>query len=207
MIRFLSTSFPLLFLILALYLPSIYPPERFLDQLRLEQQQNAALLDERHATRILERTLDFHEAQTAVPPASQMADAQALHHADNSVADAMSRVSDRFFGNAYFRSIRALFILVTYRCSTLIEWFPALLVFAMAVVFDGYLIRIVKSREFLQHDPQVYAAYACATIVTFGTTAIMFVLPITLHPAFIPLVPIAASIFISRAVANFHRRG
>ena len=206
MIRFVSTVSLLVVLVLVLFLPSAYPPSRFLDQLRIEHQRNASFMGEGHASSILERMLDFHEKETAIAPASQMADAQPSHPVANPVADAMSQANGRFFNNPYFRSINALFILATYRCSVLIEWLPVLAAFMIAAVFDGCLVRILKSKEFLQHNPQVYAAYACATILTFCATAITFVLPVTLHPISIPIVPIAASIFVSRAVANFHRR-
>ncbi len=41
---------------------------------------------------------------------------------------------------------------------------------------------------------------ACATFLAL-------VLPVTLHPLVFSAVPIAISVFASRALANFHRRG
>jgi len=76
-----------------------------------------------------------------------------------------------------------------------------------AVLFDGFLVRIVKSKEFLLHNPEMFAVHICAAIMTACATVIAFVLPITLHPLALPAVPVVVSVFLSRAVANFHRRG
>lgn len=76
----------------------------------------------------------------------------------------------------------------------------------LAVLFDGFLMRIIKSKELGQHTPEVYGLNACAAIMTACATVLAFVLPITLHPLALPVVPLSISVFMSRAVANFHRR-
>lgn len=78
----------------------------------------------------------------------------------------MSEVNTRLFNNPYFRSIDTLLALATYRFSAFVEWLPVLLVFMVAALFDGFLLRIIKSKEFLQHNPEMYALQACAAIVT-----------------------------------------
>lgn len=207
MIRFVATASLLTLLVLVLYLPSAYPPEHFIDQLRIEHGLNAAFWGADHATRILARMLDFQSTTKQVTPLPSMTDAPAANDVDTAVANEMSQVNRRLFNNPYFRSINTLLALATYRFCALIEWLPVLLVFMFAVLFDGLLLRIVKSKEFLQHDPEVYALHACAAIVATCATVIAFVLPITLHPLALPIVPVAISVFMSRAVANFHRRG
>lgn len=207
MIRFVSTASLLALLVLVLYLPSAYPPEHFIQQLRIEHGLNTDFWGENHATRILARMLDFQSTTKQVSPVPSMTDAPASNAVDTAVASEMSQVNRRLFNNPYFRSIDTLLALATYRFSALIEWLPVLLVFMLAVLFDGFLVRIVKSKEFLQHNPEVYALHACAAIMTACATVLAFVLPITLHPLALPIVPVAISVFLSRAVANFHRRG
>ncbi len=207
MIRFVSTVSLLVLLILVLYLPSVYPPDRFFDQVRIEHDLNVAFWEERHATRILTRMLDFHDIKKQVDPTSPLVGAQRPTAGSNPVATQMAQVTSRFFNNPYFRSIDSLLVLASYRVSALIEWLPVLLVFVAVVLLDGFLLRIIKSKEFLQHNPQVFSLYACATIATSCAAAIAFVLPITLNPVAIPVLPVVLSVFMSRAAANFHRRG
>ena len=97
--------------------------------------------------------------------------------------------------------------LAAFRLSTLLEWLPWLAAFASAVLADGWIVRVIKSKEFRQHDPELFALYACLAIVVACATVVGFVVPVTLHPLVMPVVPIAISVLLSRAVASFHRRG
>jgi hypothetical protein len=207
MIRFVSTASLLALLVLVLYLPSACPPQRFFDQLRIESILNKEFLGRDHATRILARMLDFQNATNKVSPVPSMNQAPSPSGVDAAVAGEMVQVNHRLFNNPYFRSIDALLVLATYRLSALIEWLPVLLVLVLAILFDGILVRLVRSKEFIQHKPEMFALSACAAIMTACATFLAFVLPITFHPLAIPFVPIAFSIFVSRAVANFHRSG
>jgi len=206
MIRFVSTASLLALLVLVLYLPSACPPQRFIDQVRIEANLNSAIWGRNHAMRIMTRMLDFQSSTKSVSPVPSMRDAPAAPGINNTVANEMGQVNHRLFNNPYFRSIDALLVLATYRLSALIEWLPALLVFVLAVLFDGFLVRILKSKEFGRHNPEMFALNACAAIMTTCGTILAFVLPITVHPLALPIVPVAISIFMSRAVANFHRR-
>ena len=207
MIRFVSTASLLALLVLVLYLPSACPPHRFIDQLRIEANLNYVFWGRDHAMRIMARMLDFQSTTKNASPVPSIRDAPAATGVDNAVANEMGQVNHRLFNNPYFRSIDALLVLAAYRLSALIEWLPVLLVFVLAVLFDGFLVRILKSKEFGQHNPEMFALSACAAIMTACGTILAFVLPITVHPLALPIVPVAISIFMSRAVANFHRRG
>ncbi len=207
MIRFVSTVSLLVLLVLVLYLPSVYPPNQFFDQVRIEHALNAQFWGERNAADILARMLDFQEAKTQVLPASPTVNPRGANTGGNPVAFQMTQVTNRFFNNPYFRSISSLFVLASYRFSALIEWLPILLVFMAVVLLDGVLVRMIKSKEFLQHNPQIFALFACASIATACATIIAFVLPITLNPLTISILPIVLSVFMRQAVANFHRRG
>ncbi len=204
MIRAVATASLLALLILVPYLPSVYPPQRFMQQIRIEAGLNSSVWGEKRALRILARMLDVQTTTTQASPVPEMSDAAA--GVATAVASEMQQVNQRLFNNPYFRSIDALLALAAYRLSSLIEWLPILMVFMLAVLFDGLLLRIVKSKEFALHSPELYALHACAAIMTACATVVVLVLPITLHPLMLPIVPVAISIFASRAAAHFHRR-
>ncbi|HEY0846601.1 MAG TPA: DUF4400 domain-containing protein [Noviherbaspirillum sp.] len=207
MIRFVSAASLVALLFLVLYLPSAYPPERFIDQLRAEHALTIEFWEHEHAMRILSRMLDWQTTAKQASPAPFATGAPAPGPIDVAVAKQMAEVNQRLFHNPYFRSIDTLLALATYRFSVLIEWLPVLLVLMLAALFDGYLVRIVKSQEFVQHNPEVFALHAGATIMTACAAVLALVLPITLHPLMLSGVPVAISVFASRALANFHRRG
>ena len=206
MIRFVSTASLVALLVLVLYLPSAYPPERFIDQLRAEHALMVEFWGREHAMRTLSRMLDWQAAAIQASPVPSPADASAANPVDLAVAKQMAEVNLRLFNNPYFRSIDTLLALATYRLSVLIEWLPPLLVFMLAALFDGFLVRIVKSKEFRQHNPEMFALHACAAIMTASATVLTFVLPVTLHPLMFSAAPIAICVFASRALADFHRR-
>jgi|GEM_PF-2581497 len=79
--------------------------------------------------------------------------------------------------------------------------------FTAAVIIDGNFVRLIKAKEFLQHDPEMFALYACGAIVTACATVLGFVVPITLHPLVMPCVPLVISLLLGRAMGSFHRRG
>ena len=88
----------------------------------------------------------------------------------------------------------------------MLEWLPWLTAFVLAVLADGGIVRLIKSKEFRQHDPELFALYACLAIVVACATVVGFVVPLTLHPLVMPGIPIAISVLLSRAVGSFHRR-
>jgi len=205
-IRVVAVVALLCLLVLVLYLPSAHPPERFLAQLRIEHQATTEFWGEAPALRILARALGLQDSArqaTPVPSAAAALPASALGGA---VAQEMASVNQRLFDNAYFRSIDALVLLAALRLSTLLQWLPWLAAFALAVLVDGGIVRLIKSKEFKQHDPELFALYACLAIVLACATVVGFVVPVTLHPLVMPGVPIAISVLLSRAVASFHRR-
>jgi hypothetical protein len=101
-------------------------------------------------------------------PVPSPADAPPANAVDGAVAREMATVNQRLFNNAYFRSIDALLLLASFRFATLLEWLPWLLAFTVAVLLDGYIVRQIKSKEFRQHDPELFALYTCGAIVMRG---------------------------------------
>lgn len=206
MIRFVSTTSLVALLILVLYLPSAYPPERFIDQLRTEHALSIDFWGRGHAMRILSRMLDWQATAQQATPVPSPANSPASNPVDLAVARQMAEANHRLFNNPYFRSIDTLLALATYRLSALIEWLLPLLAFMLAALFDGFLVRIIKSKEFRQHNPEVFALHVCAAIMVACATVLALVLPVTLHPLVFSAVPIAISVFAGRALADFHRR-
>jgi hypothetical protein len=205
MIRIVSIASLLAMLVLVTYLPSVYPAERFVAQLMKENDANAVLWGKRHAMAILERMLDLQESATQTNPASQPS--QPSPGLDGAVATQIESVNHRLFHNAYFRSIDALLALASYRICAVVEWLQMLMVFIAAVLIDGFLLRIIKAKEFLQHNPEKYALYLCGAIMASCGMIILLVVPMTLPPLLFPLVLAVTGLFLSRALANFHRRG
>lgn len=207
MIRVVAVLSLVSLLVLVLYLPSAHPPEHFLSQLRAEHQAMAQFWGHDPAMHILSRALSVQETARQASPMPSSSDAPALGTVDGAVALEMATVNQRLFNNTYIRSIDALFLLASFRLATLLEWLPWLLAFTVAVVADGGFARLIKSKEFRQHDPELFALYACAAIVAVCATVLGLVAPVTLHPIVMPCVPLLVSQLVGRAVGNFHRRG
>jgi hypothetical protein len=208
MIRVVSTISLVLLLILVLYLPSAHSPERFITQLSVEHERTSGFWGEEHALRILSRMLELHtDANRASPIPDTLAGAEARNQVDSAAASQMSQMSTRLFNNQYFKSIGALFALATYRFSAFVEWLPYLSVFVFAALLDGFIRRIVKSKEFLQHKPELFALHASLVILIVCGTVVAFVLPVAVHPLLLALVLPSIGMFGSLAVANYHHRG
>ena len=207
MIRFVATASLLALLILVLYLPSAHPPERFMNQLRAEHALNADFWGREPAMRILSRMLELQAVANEVAPIPTQAKAAVPNAIDVAVGKQMAEVNARLFDNAYFRSVEALLALASYRLSALFEPLPFLLIFMAAAVFDGFVLRTVKSKEFRRHEPEMFAVHACGAIVTVCATVVALVLPVTIAPPVLCMLPVAVSLFAGGAAANFHRRG
>lgn len=207
-IRIASTVSLVVVLIAVLYLPAAYPPPHFLSQLRIEHAVNTEVWGHQHALQILSRMLDLHEEsqQASLMPRAFTA-AQASEQIDTVVATHMAQVSTRLTANQYFKSLDALFALATYRFSVFAQWLPCLLVFVLVAVFDGAMRRLIKSKEFLQHNPEKYALSASMAMVIACSTIVAFVIPVTLHPLILVMVPAGIGIFAGLALAHFHVRG
>ncbi|MBN9206111.1 DUF4400 domain-containing protein [Methylibium petroleiphilum] len=206
MIRVVAVVSLLCLLVLVLYLPSAHPADRFLAQLRAEHDDMTAFWGGAPALRILSRTLSLQDSARQATPVPAANDAPPASAVDGAVAQEMASVNRRLFDNAYFRSIDALVLLAAFRLSTLLEWLPWLAAFCAAALVDGLGVRLVKSKEFRHHDPELFAVFACLGIVTACAAVVAFVVPVSLHPLAIPTVPLLISLLVGKALANFHRR-
>ena len=118
----------------------------------------------------------------------------------------MASVNQRLFNNAYFRSVDALLMLASYRLSVLLQWLPWLLPLVLVAGTDGALVRVIRSKEFLQHDPELFAVWCSLLIITLCAMVIAFVLPVSMHPMALAGFPVAVAVLLGLAIAHFHRR-
>ncbi len=207
MIRIVTIAALLCLLVLVLYLPSAHPPERFLAQIRSEHQAIEEIWGETPALRILDRALGLQGAAREATPVPPTAVASAASGVDGAVAREMASVNQRLFGNSYFRAIDALVLLAAFRLSAMLEWLPWMAAFLVAAVADGAISRVIKSKEFLHHDPERFALYASVSILLACAAVVALVLPVEVHPLVSPGVVATLAVLWGRSVAHFHRRG
>jgi hypothetical protein len=192
-------------LCIVLYIPSAVPPDRFLQVLRDEHAVNERVWGHAAAARIMSRMLDMQQvAKPLSDPPSNAAVAGAQPAIDAAVANQMSQVSTRLFGNPYFRSIDSLFVLVFYRLSALVECLPLVAVFFFVVAADGLAIRLVRAKEFIAHSAEMFGVSVVVSIALLSTLVVAFFLPLQLHPMLVTLTLLGMFFMLSRAIANYH---
>jgi drug/metabolite transporter (DMT)-like permease len=73
-------------------------------------------------------------------------------------------------------------------------------------VSNGAWTRVIRSRLFQQHNPEMFALYASMVIVLLCSAMVACVVPTTLHPARIPACPFVIALLICIAIGHYHRR-
>ncbi|MDY7574432.1 DUF4400 domain-containing protein [Actimicrobium sp. CCI2.3] len=208
--RYLVLGAALILTVIVLYLPAAHPPERFVAQLRQEHAINVAYWGVDPAHQILDRMLDWKaalgDASIAKTELKVQAVTDALSPVDRAVAGEMAKAANKLWHNAYFRSVETLMTLALYRVSVLMQWWPVGVLLAFALLFDGFVVRIVRSREFVQLNPEMFGLCLLVLIMTLSATLIAVVLPVTLHPLTLFVAVVVASLASRGIVANYHRR-
>lgn len=95
MIRVVTITSLVLILILALYLPSAYLPERFVHQLRMEHGLNIEFWGHDAALRIMSRTLALQATVKEASPVPSLTNTPAVSAIDQAMAKQMSHVNER----------------------------------------------------------------------------------------------------------------
>ncbi|KQP23363.1 DUF4400 domain-containing protein [Pseudorhodoferax sp. Leaf267] len=206
MIRGVSIVSLLAVLSLVLYVPAIHGPADILQVLRQEHGRTAALWGEERAGRQLDQALRLQTGAADASPLPRAVAAPPQTGVDRAVATEMGVVTQRLFANRYMRSVDAILLLASYRLAGLWAWLPWLLPVALAATADGALRRQIKAREFLHHDPELFALWCCLLILLGCATVVALVLPVALHPLALALAPLAMALLTGLAVASFHRR-
>jgi hypothetical protein len=205
MIRTMAVVSLIALLVLVLYVPSAHPPERFIAQLRTEYTNAVAFWGQEAGTRMLSRAIGMQESARQASPVPSSNDAAQVSGVNAAVGREMASVNQRLFNNPYFRSIDALLLLASFRLAMLLQWLPWLMAFPVVAMIDASFVRLVKSKEFLHHNPELFAFYACVAILTTCATVLAFVLPITLPPLLVPCVPLVIGTLLGVATKDFHR--
>jgi hypothetical protein len=193
-------------MVYALYLPTAHPPERFLRQIRVEHDLNTTFWGEDDARAIMERSLSLYARQEDLAPAAFAATPGVpITDVNAAVANQMSEAVQRLFHNGYTQGVDAILLLATYRFAGLMHWLPWVAGFIAIVCFDGYLVRIVRGKEFLEHSPMHFALCAIAATLTLALTLLLLVIPASVHPLALACMPLALGTFVARTISHFHR--
>ena len=193
-------------LLYALYLPSAYPPERFLEQIRAEHDVNVGFWGEQRAHQLLERALALYARQDALVPAAFTSPAGAAATDTNAVvARQMSEVLERLFHNRYTQAFDALLLLAAYRVLGFQQWWQWIGAFVLIACFDGYLVRLIRSKEFGEHSPMHFALCGIGATLGLAVALLLLVLPVPLYPMLFGGVSLALGTLIAMAISHFHR--
>ena len=203
MIRYVFIAAMLAILCIVLYIPSAVPPERFLDVLRQEHAVMQRTWGPEVADRVLARMLDMQRASAVSAPPTPVETKQPTA-VDAAMTAQIGQMSTRLFGNPYFRSIDSLFALVTYRLSATLELLPLLGIFLVIVAVDGFVVRMVRSKEFIPHSAEMFGGSVVGGIALGSAVVVAWFLPYQLHPMLVVLALLAMLFVLSRAVANYH---
>lgn len=193
-------------LLCALYLPSAYPPERFVEQIRIEHDLNVDFWGEERAHQLLQRSLALYARQgELVPAAFASTPGVAAGDPNAALANKMSEVLQRLFHNRYMQAFDALLLLAAYRLSALLQWWQWLAAFVLVACFDGYLVRLIRSKEFREHSPVRFALCAIGATLAIAVALLLFVLPASVYPLLLGIVSLAGGTLIATAISHFHR--
>lgn len=206
MIRAVAVLSLLAMLVLVLYVPSVRSPAELLQVLRDEHQGTVALSGADAADQRLTRALRLQSDAAKASPLPAVASQPPAPGIHGAIASEMASVNRRMFDNAYTHSVDALLLLASYRLVGLISWLPWILPLALAATVDGAWVRVIKSKEFSHHNPELFALWCCLLILLCCSAVVALAMPMVLHPLLLPLVPAVASILLGLSIASFHRR-
>lgn len=207
MVRILSGIALLSIIVIALYLPSQFPAEKFLNHLREEHDRTARFWGDKNANEILARALSIDEMvlsspETVAPNVVSQTPPKSLNLHTHLKLDEMR---ERFFETSYVRGLRATLLLAEYRIAALIQWGPSLALFVLLALIDGQIVRIVRSYEFGDHSPVSFGVFAFTLIAVLWLITVSFMLPTAIHPLWYGVVPLVVGAVSGIVVANFHR--
>jgi hypothetical protein len=187
----------------ALYLPAAYPPEHFLQQMRMEHGRNVSFWGEAGAEQILERSLSLYARQGDLAPAGFAATPTVPVTAVNAaVAQQMTDVLQRLWHNRYAQGLDAMLLLVLYRSSELLQWLPWLAGFVLIAGFDGYTLRLIRSREFRAHSPLRFALCSVGAALGLGITLPLLLVPVPIDPTLLGCAVLVVGVLTGRAIGN-----
>jgi hypothetical protein len=206
MIRAVAAVSLVALLVLMLYVPAVNPPSRFMEQLRAEHEVAVVYWGSDAAWRMLDQAVRWQAGAADASPLPAARSAVVTHGIQGAVASEMDSVQRRLFRNAYFRSVDAVLMLASYRLAGLCQWLPWLAPLGIAASLDGAVVRIVKSKEFKHHDPELFALWCCLLIVVACGSFVLLVVPTQVTPATLGALPAVMALLAGLAVGAFHKR-
>jgi len=192
-------------LVYCLYLPSAHAPADFLAALRDEHDRNAAFWGADHAGLILSRALALYGRREELAPAAfASTPSVAITHANAAVAQQMADVVERVLHNGYAQAFDALLLLATYRTAALAQWLPWLSGFALLACLDAYLVRLMRSKEWVAPSPARFALYATGAGLACALLLLLLVVPVAVEPWLEGCVALLPCMLFARAIRHFH---
>ena len=206
MIRIVFVGALALILCAVLYIPSTTSPERFIETIKMENAAHRAAWGDDAANRIMVRLLDLHQGVVQEPPPAMSSSAATLPAGSPqaAVTAQVGQMGARMFANSYFKSIEALMMLATYRACALIELLPLALLVLVVVAIDGFVVRVVRSREFVPHSAELFSASAACSILVGSLIMLSMFLPLSMPPMYITAAIVVMLFILSRAISNYH---
>ncbi len=188
-----------------IYFPSAVEPQAFYSSIYTEMSRGAQYWGEAHVTTTVKRMLEWDRSAKKAVSAPQ----RPKRTVESAVSRQMHRTTDgirqRLSNIQYLRSLEALWLLASFRLSALVSWLPAFGISLLAFISDGLVRRGIKSKEFIQHSPELFAVSACVVIVLLCVVSVALVVPFPLHPVVIPVLLTMITLLVGTAVANYHK--
>ncbi|APA71419.1 hypothetical protein YQ44_14525 [Janthinobacterium sp. 1_2014MBL_MicDiv] len=185
MIRLMAIVSLSVLLILVLYLPSAFRPQRFVAQIRAEHIASADYWGSPYAGRVLGRLFEYQAGLAAQPVSINVHDVP-VDPVTQPVANSLGRLHSQLFQSSYFRSLDTLTMLALYRLASLAQWWSTFAVLMTAFVVDAVVRRKIKRLEFAKPHPEWFAAAMGAAILLICLLAVVCVLPVQLSPLLLP---------------------
>ena len=189
-------------LMLVLYLPSAFPPQRFVAQIRAEHMASADCWGDLYASRVLSRLFQYQAALDSQPASANVHEVTRDPVAQP-VADSLGRVQLQLFQNSYFRSLDTLTMLALYRLAGLVQWWAPFLVLITACIVDALVRRRIKRLEFAKQHPEWFAAAMGMAILLICLMAVACVLPVPLSPLLLPAMLCVVAWLAGQMVAQY----
>lgn len=192
-------------LVYGLYLPSSRPPERFVEQVRREHELNTAFWGADHAGQILSRALSLYGQRDELAPAAFASTPGApITAANAAVTQQMSDVVQRLFHNRYAQGFDAVVLLASYRLAAMAHWLPWSAGLVLLACCDAYIVRLVRSKEFVGPSPARFFLCATAATLVLALLLLLLVVPVAIDPVLLGGVPLLLGALIARAIGHSH---
>lgn len=191
-------------LLLVLYLPAATAPAQFVAVIKADHAATTRYWGDVQALGMLRRAMAWQVAAEPAPiPAQSLPKATA--GIDRAMQSEVAALGERVTGSAYFRSMQAMMLLASYRAAVMCQSAIVLALMLVAAVVDGLVVRSVRQKEFVEHNPEKCTLAACSTVILCCGMALACALPMALPSAMMPGMGALVCISIRSALANYQK--